>query len=213
VVAGVLHTVVLRAAAGLRAACTSLDDDAAAAMKAALDAANRGVSLVGTAAAGSSAPAWVEPWEQALVALAADDQVHGLVAGRVNRILLDSEQVRIQIVSARLSRQLSRGATPEHAAAWVDGLLEGEALLLLHEIELLRLLDEWVTSVAETTFEDLLPLLRRTFSRFQSPERRQIGGRVRNLDAADLHHTATLDLDLALPAAARVADLLQLEPA
>ncbi|MFE6649269.1 DUF5682 family protein [Nocardioides sp. NPDC057772] len=214
VVAGVLHTVVLRAAAGLRAACTSLDDDAAAAMKGALDAAHRGVSLVGEAPAGSSPPAWVATWEQALLALAADDQVHGLLAGRVNRILLDSEQVSIETVSARLSRHLSHGTSPEHAAAWVDGLLEGEALLLLHEIELLRLLDEWVASVAETTFEDLLPLLRRTFSRFQSPERRQIGGRVRNLDAAtDLHHTATLDLDLALPAAARVADLLQLEPA
>ena len=212
VVAGVLHTVVLRAAAGLRAACTSLDDDAAAAMKGALDAAHRGVSLVGEE--GSGVPMWVATWEQALVALSADDQVHGLVAGRVNRILLDAEQVGIEIVSARLSRQLSRGTTPEHAAAWVEGLLEGEALLLLHEIELLRLLDEWVASVDEATFEDLLPLLRRTFSRFQSPERRQIGGRVRNLDAAtDLTHTATLDLDLALPAAARVADLLQLEPA
>ena len=34
------------------------------------------------------------------------------------------------------------------------------------------IVDEWVSGIAEATFEDLLPLLRRTFSRFQPPERR-----------------------------------------
>jgi hypothetical protein len=37
------------------------------------------------------------------------------------------------------------------------------------------LLDEWVLSLPETLFTSLLPLLRRTFSTFPAPERRQIG--------------------------------------
>lgn len=250
VVADVLRTVVVRASAGLRAACAALDDDAAAEMKTAIDAAQRGVTLVAprepddaavaeagapersahlgradepffgpapghpSASSPGAADGMTGAWQGALLTLAAESGVHGLVSGRVNRILLDAEALPIETVSARLSRRLSRGTEPEQAAAWVDGFLEGEALLLLHETELLRLLDEWVASVDDTTFEDLLPLLRRTFSRFQAPERRQIGGRIRNLDAAtDLGRTASLDLDLARPALARVAALLQLEPA
>ena len=48
-------------------------------------------------------------------------------------------------------------------------------VLLLHDAELLGIVDDWVATVDESTFEDLLPLLRRTFSRFEVAERRQLG--------------------------------------
>jgi hypothetical protein len=37
------------------------------------------------------------------------------------------------------------------------------------------LVDEWILSLPEALFASLLPLLRRTFSTFPSPERRQMG--------------------------------------
>ncbi len=81
-VAGVLETVVTRASVGLRAACASLDDEAAATMRAALDGAQRGIELLDD-------PALTEPWRQALRAVGADDRLAPLVSGRVNRLLLD----------------------------------------------------------------------------------------------------------------------------
>jgi len=204
-VADVLDTVIARASVDLRPGCASLDDDAATRMRAAVDAAQRGISLVEA-----------EPpvWRAALRAVAADDHLHGLVSGRVNRILLDLGLLTTDDVARRLSRRLSVGTTPSAGAAWVDGFLEGDVVLLLHDAELLRIIDDWVATVDETTFEDLLPLLRRTFSRFEPAERRQLGTRLKNLDTRLATHAAgdgDLDWQRALPAVRRVADLLGLE--
>lgn len=205
-VAGVLHTVVIRAAVGLRAACASLDDDAAARMRSAVDAAHRGVALV-------EDDALAGPWRDALVAVAADDRIHGLVSGRVNRLLLDGGVLDAAEAARRLSRRLSRGAVAVAGAAWLDGFLEGDALLLLHDRELLPIVDAWVAEVDETTFEDLLPLLRRTFSRFEPGARRQLGSRLRRPGTAEAVAPAALDLDRGLAAMNRVAELLGLEVA
>jgi hypothetical protein len=199
----VLETIVLRAAVELRAACAALDDDAAAAMRAAVDSAHRGVTLVDAETA---------RWTEALAAVAADDRIHGLVAGRANRILLDAGTLATEEAARRLSRHLSLGADPGAGAAWLDGFLEGEAVLLLHDPVLLGIVDAWVGAVDETTFEDLLPLLRRTYSRFQAAERRQIGEQVRRLDAGPAAaEPAALDLERALPAVRGVARILGLE--
>ena len=201
-VAEVLDTVIARASVDLRPGCASLDDDAAARMRAAVDAAQRGISLV------EAEPA---VWREALLSVAADDIVHGLVSGRVNRILLDLGALANDEVALRLSRRLSVGTAPTAAAAWLDGFLEGDVVLLLHDAELLGIVDDWVATVDESTFEDLLPLLRRTFSRFQVPERRSIGTRLRRRDdpVADGAED-DLDWEQALPAVRRMADLLGL---
>ncbi len=204
-VAEVLDTVIARASVDLRPGCVSLDDDAAARMRAAVDAAQRGISLV------EAEPA---VWREALLNVAADDVVHGLVSGRVNRILLDLGALANDDVARRLSRRLSVGTAPAAAAAWLDGFLEGDAVLLLHDAELLGIVDDWVATVDESTFEDLLPLLRRTFSRFEVAERRQLGARLRNRDVTgptSVVEDAELDWERAVPAVRRMAELLGLE--
>ncbi len=202
-VARVLHTVVTRASVGLRPACTSLDDAAAARVRAAVDAAHRGVSLVDD-------DALTGPWHAALLAVAADPRVHGGVAGRADRLLLDAGLLEPDEAARRLSRHLSPGAAPRAGAAWLDGFLEGDALLLLHDRALLRLVDTWVAGVDEATFEDVLPLLRRTFSRFEAASRRQMGSRLRDPAGVDRTPAVGVDTRRGLPAALRVADLLGL---
>ena len=202
-VAGVLATVVTRASVGLRAACASLDDEAAAVVREAVDAASRGVALVDD-------PALTEPWRAALAAVADDDRVHGVVAGRANRLLLDAGALDPAETARRLSRRLSAGAPAVAGAAWLDGFLQGDALLLLHDRELLRIVDAWVADVGEEVFEDLLPLLRRTFSRFDQGSRRQIGTRLRQPDQPLAERATATDLERGLPAALRVAALLGL---
>jgi hypothetical protein len=207
VVAEVLESVVTRAAVGLRAVCAGIDDDAAAQVREALDAAHRGIGLshIGTAV-----------WHQALDQIAADDRLHGLIGGRVNRILTDGGRVTLDDALLRLSRRLSRGAPAAGGAAWLDGFLDGDVLLLLHDQQLLQMIDSWVSDIDETTFEDLVPLLRRTFSRFEPAERRQLGNRLRRLDQHQTHASglaAKLDLERAWPVVRRTAELLGLETA
>ena len=78
----------------------------------------------------------------------------------------------------RLGLALSLANAPAQSAAWVDGFLRNSGLLLLHDDTLWKVLDDWVTGLPEEHFTVALPLIRRTFSTFQTAERRQMGSRV-----------------------------------
>ena len=209
-VAAVLRALVVRAAIGLPAACTGLDDDAAATVRAAVESAQRGLALLEEEDLHTR-------WVAALVSVAAHGGVHGAVSGRVNRLLLDLGRIDEEEAAVRMSRQLSTATPAPAAAAWLDGFLSGESVLLVHDPALLRIVDDWVSAIGEETFEDLLPLLRRTFARFAPAERRSIGEQVRRIGGVHPpdHRVEgpSLDLDRAAPAVARVAALLGLEPA
>lgn len=207
-VAHVLATVVVRASIGLRSACATLDDDGAERMRATIEAAHRGVALI-------DGDDLRTPWHAALVAVAADERLHGSVSGRVNRLLLDAGELDHDEAARRLARRLSPAAGGPAAAAWLDGFLAGEALLLLHSDELLVIIDEWLGSVSEEAFEDLLPLVRRTFSRYQPAERRLIGQHLRQAGRGlrPPEPGSGVDLERAAPAVATVARLLGLEVA
>jgi hypothetical protein len=203
-VEGVLKALVVRAAVGLPAACNALDDDAAAAVRAGIEGADRGVGLLDD-------DDLRERWSAALVAVAGRDGVHGSVAGRVDRLLLDASRIDQAEAAGRMSRRMSLGAPASDAAAWLDGFLSGESVLLVHDPALLGIVDSWVSGIPEHVFEDLLPLLRRTFSRFQPPERRSIAEQVRRsggLAGSGPAEVGTLDLERAAPAVARVLALL-----
>jgi len=166
-VQAVVSTMVTRASIGLSIACVSLDDDAAAAMRAAIESVERGVTLI-------EDDALLTSWRDALASLSTAS-VHGSVGGAVTRILLDSGRIEIDEASRRLGRALSLVHAPGDAAAWLDGFLAGDVALLLHDPQVFGLIDSWLCDLDDTQFEDLLPLIRRTFSRFEKAERRQLG--------------------------------------
>jgi hypothetical protein len=200
----VLDTVVTRAAIGLRPACASLDDDAADQMRAEIEAAHAGVLLLDRAELRA-------PWLTALAGVAAQDGVHGSVSGRVNRLLLDAGSIDVDEAGRRLSRRLSVAADAGAGAAWLDGFLAGDAVLLLHDADLLATIDRWITDIGDEVFEDLLPLLRRTFSRYERPERRLLGEHLLALAQGSSTRTelaATIDEARAAPAMRTVAALL-----
>lgn len=207
-VADVLESVVTRAAIGLRPACGSVDDDAAHQLRDAIDGAHRGVALSHIGA---------EEWHRALEQVAADDGLHGLIGGRANRILIDSGRLNGAETALRLGRRLSRVVPAATGAAWLDGFLDGDPVLLLHDQQLLTMIDSWVADVDEATFDDLVPLLRRTFARFQPAERRQLGNQVSRLDKSGHAGAGTLgqlgapesiDVERGWPVVRRVGELL-----
>lgn len=175
VVHRVLSGIVTRIAVGLPAACASLDDDAAAAMRARIDGVQRGIGMI-------DEDDLRDTWLGALTAVSGQHGVHGLVAGRTVRLLLDASLLTMDEAGRRMSLVLSVAEDANRGAAWLEGFLSGDAVLLLHEPELLGMIDSWVTGVRREVFDDLLPLLRRTFSAFPAAERRGIGGRISRLE-------------------------------
>ena len=77
-----------------------------------------------------------------------------------------------------------------------------------HDPQLLAVVDAWVAGVRTEAFDDLLPLLRRTFSEFSAPERRVIGEQVSRAPAAVASTEPAWDLVAAAAALAAASRIL-----
>lgn len=174
-----------RVAIGLPLACAGPDDAAAATLVAALDECDQALRRSRHEA---------EDWTAALLAVADNTGSHALLAGRATRLLLDRGAIDAADAARRLGLALSP-AVAAMQAAWIEGLLGGSGLLLIHEPALLGLVDAWLAALPSDRFSDVLPLLRRAFSSFSMPERRQIGERVRGGVAAPAASAVSLALD------------------
>lgn len=172
----VVDGLVVRVCVGLPPAVSGLDDDAARDFLGHIDSVHGALALLAD-------EDHLERWRAALTALIArPETLHGLLEGRITRLLLDAG--RLDDVPARMARAVSVGAAPARAAAWVEGFLSGGGLVLVHDEELLRLVDGWIAGLPADAFTDVLPLLRRTFGAYAAAERRAIGERVRRAGAA-----------------------------
>ena len=176
VVAGLLA----RIGAGLLPACASLDDDAASAMCGRINAVHAALQTLARAD-------FRDTWNAELTKLAHAD-LHGLVTGRAWRLLLDAAAADPDLAATQFSLALSPGNDPAKASAWIEGFLGGSGLLLIHDQRLLAIVDTWVSALTRDTFEHICPILRRTFSTFERPERRQIGEKLARSNPA---HQAT----------------------
>jgi hypothetical protein len=167
----VVDGLVTRLCIGLPSSCQSLDDDAATQIFEAIQQTHGTIKLLQT-------PDHIENWQQVLLQIADQSSIHGLVQGRCCRLLFDDGSLDTEATSKRLSLALSIGTEPTAGAAWAEGFLRGSGLLLLHSDGIWQVLDAWVAGLSPDSFIAVLPLLRRTFATFSSPERQQMGGKV-----------------------------------
>lgn len=164
----VFDGLVIRVLAGTLMACRSLDDDAAAAMVERLAGVQAALAL-------TDHPVRRGEWPAVLTLVAERSDVHGLVQGRATRLLHDGGTWNRAQVGNRVSRALSVGTASATSAAFVEGFVAGSGTVLVHDRELLDVIDSWVCSLAPDAFIAISPLLRRTFGAFEIAERRQLG--------------------------------------
>ncbi|MEU4722822.1 DUF5682 family protein [Nonomuraea dietziae] len=150
-----------------------------------------------------------ERWLATLRAVCDRPRLHALIEGRLVRLLLDAGELTASAAGGRMARSMSRGNPPARAAAWVEGFMAGKGLLLVHDSRLLTLVDDWLTGLTPEEFTGVLPLLRRTFSRFEAPERRAIGQRVRASGGGEEGSRRQVDEGRAAPAVRTVEMILE----
>jgi Family of unknown function (DUF5682) len=167
----VVDGLVARICVGLLGACVSLDDDAASDMLPLLDGTDSAVGLVDD-------PDHRAAWRATMDRLADQANLHGLIAGRAARLLVDARALAADEAILRMSRSLSRGSEPGSAAAWLEGFLRDSGLILVHDDALFGVVDGWVSGLSTDSFDVVLPLLRRTVATFSPAERRAIGERA-----------------------------------
>lgn len=173
----VVEALLGRACAGLPTAVGGLAPEEGARYRRLIDAATAAVGLLGE-----------EPralWHSTLRGLLKRHDLPGLLAGRLVRLLFDAGELTVEDVAERLSLALSGGHPPKEQAAWAEGVLAGNALLLLHTPSLLRVIDAWLIGLSGEQFTDVLPVVRRAFGGWEPPERQALALRVRHLDRDD----------------------------
>lgn len=160
-----LEQIAPRVCIALPAACMGINEEAAAEVLKRVLATNRALHLW-------RPEAFTGLWQTALAQIAASGVP--LLSGVGVRLLFE-QKTRTAIETAVTMRyRLSHAQPPVEAAQWLEGFLHGSGLLLLHQPVLWQILNEWVSGVPEPDFPELLPLLRRTFSRFSGPEREKM---------------------------------------
>jgi hypothetical protein len=170
-IAPVLESIVVRVCIGLYGASLNLDDDAAHAFYEHIIKLNSALQL-------AQDHMMLGRWYEALMPLTESNATHALLAGASVQLLLRAEKLSTTQVTSAMRRAFSVGHDVLYAANWLEGFLTGMEHTLLRDENLFSLVDDWVVGLPGEQFADTLPLLRRTFSTFDAPARRNLFERI-----------------------------------
>ncbi|MFN2142715.1 MAG: DUF5682 family protein [Candidatus Promineifilaceae bacterium] len=170
----IVDSLLTRICIGLPSTCAAMDDEPAQKMADQLSSVTAVVHTLRD-------PEQASQWHDALLATLKQSSLHGILDGRISRILLDDDALTAEAAARRMEGALRRSSSaalsPDQAAqsaAWLDGFLAGSELLLIHDRRLWALLDGFINELPADRFLQILPLLRRVFSGYSEAARRQL---------------------------------------
>ncbi len=170
-IAPVLESIVVRICIALYGASLNLDDDAAAQFYTRIKKLNGALQL-------ALDHQLLARWHEALTLLTESGTTHALLNGAAVQLLLRAEKLNSMDVALGMRRAFSVGHDSLYGANWLEGFLSGMEHTLLRDETLFGLVDDWVLGLSGEQFADILPLLRRTFSTFDAPARRNLFERL-----------------------------------
>lgn len=169
--ARVLDGLIVRVSVNLPMACCDLAEEAATLLRGLTLEANQAITL-------QESSDQTRDWQRALTTIARLETAHSLLGGMACRLLLDAGAMISKDVGELMSLNLSSASDPLQASAWLDGFMNRNAMVLLHDNAAWGLLDAWLVGLNDDHFLAIVPLIRRTFSEFTDSERRDIAAKV-----------------------------------
>ncbi|WAU77451.1 DUF5682 family protein [Acinetobacter sp. TR3] len=133
-------------------------------------------------------------WQETLEQLLQLEQMQGYLHGCCVRSAREQQLIDVEQTQEFLSRALSIGQTADYSAAWFEGFLTHQALLLIHEQSLWDAVSQWVNQLQEQQFIELLPILARTASSFSPAEAQQLIQKVTQKSTAVKQEVGALDI-------------------
>ena len=164
----IIEQLILKVCIGLGNACYGLDDDNSNRMFERIAHLNQAIKIYDDTSL-------EESWYKSLTEVLSKEGVHAIIYGCICRLLLDANQFEEKEADRIFAYALSINHPPERVAFWLEGFLRGSGMILIYDNKLWNLVFEWVSSLPQESFMELLPLLRRSFSKFEYGERRQLG--------------------------------------
>lgn len=169
----VINAIVPRLIIALPNACVNLNEEATDQLFKLLHQVNSNIQLLQN-------EEFSQDWFQMLEKIAEKENIEAKISGGANRLLFDQNIWEAERVGKQMSLALSLANEAQKTAFWIEGFLHGSGLLLIHNEALWQILDQWVSNLNSETFQELLPLLRRTFANFTPAERSQMGDLAKN---------------------------------
>lgn len=178
ILSGLIDTLIVRASIGLPVACMSMDPEAATSMRMDILSGNEAVRL-------REDETSTKCWLDAMKSMANGEAAAPLIRGMASRFLLDAKIFDGEEISLLFSKSVS-AIEPAESAYWLDGFLNDQALVLIHDDAIWGAVDQWMTSLTPPQFIQVLPMIRRSFSNFSNQDRHSLGEKAARADAGHL---------------------------
>ncbi len=195
-----LESLLTRICIGLPNACYGLDEDTSQKMFELIRKVNEAVRIsdFGFKEGFASSEDFLKPkirnptsemWFKTLFQISSATGVQAVIKGCTTRLLFDAQIITEEQTSTSFGLALSKGNEPKDAAGWLEGFLKGSGMILLYDNVLWQILNTWLDSLEQEAFIELLPILRRTFSKFEPGDRKKLGEKAKR----DSHKTTNVN--------------------
>ncbi|RAJ06628.1 hypothetical protein LX64_01755 [Chitinophaga skermanii] len=172
-VSSLLQGMMTRICISLPQACTALNEEAANAMIDLFFGMNDAANTLQQADI-------LAAWQATLQQVAHNLNSSPVIAGYATRLLSDYKILADETLVQHFHFAMSTATAPAVAAAWLEGFLRGSGTILLLDEALWSVVNNWVATLDEDTFLQVLPLLRRSFAHYTQPERRKLGEKAKS---------------------------------
>jgi len=169
----IVEGLLVRACIGLPNACYGLDEASAQGLLEQIRKAEEAVRILENEEI-------ARHWYGTLLLISEKEGVQAVIIGGLCRLLFDAKRISAEEAARHLALVMSVGVEPAHTAAWIEGFLKGSGTILIYDELLWGLLYKWVGELEAQHFMEMLPVLRRTFSRFEPHERKLIGQKAKD---------------------------------
>lgn len=158
---------VQRITIGLPNICVGINEEEAAKVFACILQLNYAISILNEATLS-------DIWLKALTEISNNEASNSTLSGITTRLLFDKGKLIGEEAATKMHYALSATDEAMKGVQWLEGFLHGSGLFLVHNPTFWKILDGWVDSISMEHFMEIVPLLRRTFSRFSLPERQKM---------------------------------------
>ena len=168
----ILRSVFYRMIVGLPVSCGGINDEQAQQTGGLIREIQQAVQLL-------NQTTYAEDWYEVLEKILANDATAPFIRGLVLKILYEVKRVEDTETAQHFSVALSENNDPAVSAKWLEGFLHGAAMVLILDNKIWNILFNWVSGLEDEVFDDLLPLLRRSFADYSSVEKAKLGEKVK----------------------------------
>ncbi|HYF04510.1 MAG TPA: DUF5682 family protein [Patescibacteria group bacterium] len=184
----ILDSIFYRILSNLPPSCSNIDEEQGRELSGSLRRVNEAIFVLDN-------PAFKEDWQTTLLKIAETPHTEAVCHGTISKILYDTKAWPSAQAATEFSKALSANNDPAYSANWIEGFLKDGATTLLFDDAIWEIINSWLAELPEETFLKIIPLLRRTFADYTTPEKKKIALKtvLGKSNSAAIHQDFTLN--------------------